>query len=295
MNPYRLRVPPGTTSNERYEINLNGKPVIFSRDDNGGVSGLSAVFTLRPDTVGSIAFNNATASFENVTGYQRVQDFFGRIQRQEVYGRSVISGNNVAVDVLPFSEDGRPDDFFGLSGKISLDLSVSPTEVHIGDPMTLNLTISGMNNTDLDIPQLSRYLGAGIDIPDTRSSAKVEGTSKTITQTIRIKDPAIQLVPPIKFSYFDSETGSYEYASSEAVPIKVLDTKVITASELEGGESDGPEKRKITLEKTREGIYYNYSGKQLLAAERPVAGMLTGSVLIKILLLLLLPRYFLCF
>ncbi len=276
----------GKGNNESYEINLNGSPVIFSREDQGDKAGLSAVLKIRPAAAGRISLQNATASFERVTGYQRVQDFFGRTQRQEVYGRSVIAGKSAAIQVLPFPKEGQPDDFFGLSGRISMEVSVEPSEVHIGDPMTLSLAVTGMNNTDIRIPPLGGYLGEGIDLPDTRSSSRVEGRSKIITQTVRIKDASIKMIPPLSFSYFNTESENYEYSSSAAVPIRVLDTKIVTSAEIEGSDPGGAEDKKILLERKREGIYYNYSGKELLTSDRIMIDRLTDSALIKILLLL---------
>ncbi len=276
----------GSPNDERYEINLNGSPVVFSRDDRGNTAGLSAVLVLHPDEAGVISLYNASASFEGVTGYQNVQDFFGRIQQQEVYDRMVIPGNRARAEVEPFPVRGQPDDFFGLSGNISLDVSIEPREVHIGDPVTLNLKVSGMNNPEIVIPELGSYLGRGIDVPDTRSSAKIAGNTCTVTQTIRINDISVEQVPPIKFSYFNTETEEYEYAVSAAVPVKVLDTRVLTASELEGSAVTADEVDKVLLERKREGIYYNYSGKDLLEPDVIMIERLTGSAGVKILLII---------
>lgn len=277
---------PGSGSDERYEINLNGDTVIFSRDDSTGYSGLSAILVIRPEDEGFISFGNSTASFESVSGYQQVQDFFGRVQNQEVYSRNVIPSNKAGIQVLPFPEAGKPDDFFGLSGNISLDIQVEPSEVHIGDPVTLNLTVKNMNNTNIDIPSLSEFLGNGVDIPNTRSSAKVNGNSKTITQTIRISDAELKQIPAVTFSFFNTETETYDFAASQAVPIRVLETRIVTSDELEGVDKTDKIERKITLENKREGLYYNYSGSQLLNSEKILSYRLKDSILIKILLIL---------
>jgi hypothetical protein len=143
-----------------------------------------------------------------------------------------------------------------------------------------------MNNTNIEIPSLSTLLGPGFDIPDTRSSGKVEERTKTVTQTIRVNDTSVEKIPSIIFSYFDSESGMYKKASSEEIPLKVLETQVLTAADLEGGTEEGKDENKVFLEKKKEGIYYNYAGKDLLKSQNIMIDALFSSVLIKILLIL---------
>ncbi|MDC7227340.1 MAG: BatD family protein [Spirochaetales bacterium] len=270
---------------ERYEILINGNPVIFGRDDKGNFAGLSALISIRPEMAGQILLQRSTASFESVSGYKRVQDFFGRIQNQEVYSRTVIPGNTTVVDVLPFPKFDQPEDFFGLSGDIDIDVVVTPQEVHIGDPITLTLNINKMNNPDVAIPPLGRYLGGGIDIPDTRASAAINGSTKTITQTIRISEDWVTEIPTITFPYFDPDAEKYKNASSAAVPLTVLETKIVTSAELEGVSQTGDPTGKVLLERKKEGIYHNYTGKKLLQDSIPVIERLQSSFLIKFLLL----------
>ena len=277
---------PATSSSEQYEININGSPVVFSRDDRNVFAGLSAVLVLRPDTAGKLSLRNASASFESVTGYQRVQDFFGRIQNQEVYGRNVIPGTTAMLEVSPFPEDNKPEDFFGLSGDISIKIEVEPDKVHIGDPITLTLEVSGMNNPEIVIPPLERFFDYGIDIPDTRASASISGNTKTIRQTVRINDASVKSIPEIRFSYFNTDTESYQYAVADAVPLTVLDTKIVTSAELEGDEQSGADAGKVILERKREGIYHNYTGKELLVSEKPGAAGALNRIIVTVLLMI---------
>ena len=281
---YRVLEPAG--NKEMYELNINDSPVVFERDDRGGVAGLTAELMIRPKQTGTINFNNSTAAFEAVTGYQNVRDFFGRVQRQEVYGKFVIQGDSAVLNVLPFPDNGKPVDFFGLSGDIRLNLSAEPLSVHLGDPITLSLTVTGMNNTDIDIPPLAGYLGSGIDIPDTRAAGKTGERSRTITQTIRINDPELKYIPKIRFSYFDADSGVYRYSETEALPLEVLETRTVTAGDLEG-DSDDIKNSKVVTDKKKEGIYYNYTGAELLENSKPFLS--ERSSIIFIMLLLFIP------
>ena len=75
------------------------------------MAGLTATVTIKPESAGRISLQNSSASFDAVTGYQRVQDFFGRIQNQEVYGRMVVPGQGASVEVLPFRRQVNPRTF----------------------------------------------------------------------------------------------------------------------------------------------------------------------------------------
>ena len=275
-------------SSDRYEINVNGKPVVFTMHDQGDSALLSATLNITAETAGLLLFNSSTAAFESVTGYQRVRDFFGRIQRQEVYGRSVIPGNKLTVNVEPFPEKGKPADFFGLSGNISIETGIEPREVHLGDPITFRLKISGMNNTDLVIPKMKNILGYGIDVPDTRSSDEVSGNSKTVIQTIRINDDSVHEIPEIRFSYFDTDLHEYKEAASSPIPIKLLDTRIVSSADLEGvsGVKGETEQKKIITENTNEGIYYNYSGVKLLRNDELTLEKIAGSFIVRLLLVI---------
>jgi hypothetical protein len=285
--PYTPLEPSNNT--DRYEIMVNGKRTVFGRDDqlynNDSFAGLTALFSIRPDKSGVLEIAQAAAAFESVTGVQKVQDFFGRVQDQEIYSKTVIPGKDAYLQVVPFPEKGKPDNFFGLSGDIAVEVTAEPTEVHIGDPITLTLQLTGVNNTDVRIPDLSTLLGFGFDIPDTRSPDKNDGLNKTVTQTIRVTDSAVTAIPAIKLIYFDPIDKIYKQAESESIPLRVLDTQIVTSADLEGSGQDAGGVQKIISVKKQEGIYYNYVGSELLQSRKSIQDKIRSSLWIKILLL----------
>ncbi len=279
-----------STSTERYDISVNGKSVVFVRDDQNynqkEYAGVTAVLSIRPERSGSMAITQASAAFESVTGVQQVKDFFGRVQNQEVYGKTVIPGSDAFLTLLPYPESGKPADFFGLSGDVRVAVDAEPAEVHIGDPITLTIKLTGINDTGVRIPELSTLLGPGFDIPDTRSPDKNEGTNKTIIQTVRVTDRAVSAIPAIIFPYFDPISETYKQAESQAVPLQVLETQIVTSADLEGGTSETSGLQKTIPVKKQEGIYYNYVGPELLQSQQSIWKNIVPSFWLKLVIAL---------
>jgi len=284
--PYTVIEPSNST--ESYDVSVNGKSVVFVRDDQKfnqmDYSGVTTVLSIRPEESGSLSIQQATAAFESITGVQQVKDFFGRVQNQEVYGRTVIPGNDTSLTVLPFPEIGKPGDFLGLSGDVHVVVDAEPKVVHIGDPITLTMRLTGINDSGVRIPDLSTFLGSGFNIPDTRSPDKNEGTNKTITQTIRVTDTAVSAIPAIALPYFDPVSETYKQAESEAIPIQVLETQIVTSADLEGKTQEPNGLQKVIPIKKQEGLYYNYVGSELLQSQKSIWKDLVSSLWLKIII-----------
>lgn len=272
---------------EKIGLNVNGREIAFYRGEEGV---FIADLHLKPDTPASISFPLAIARLEYQSGTEKVQDVFGRMREQPKYERMTIQGQSDALKVLPFPDDNQPLDFFGLSGDVQLEVEVDSREVHIGDPVTLTLTVSGLNNADVSLPSLEGLLGRGIDIPATRVTELNQGDEKTLSQTIRINNPSVSKIPAIQFSYFDPRKGQYRVAESKEIPIRVLDTEIITSADLEGG-GQGEIVRE-TLENRQDGIFYNYAGPELLVT-RPNIGVQIFSSPLFYFAILLPPACFL--
>jgi hypothetical protein len=140
-----------------------------------------------------------------------------------------------------------------------------PTEVRVGDPITLTVQVTGPGYADnIELPSLHRQaaLAREFKIPDEMAPGKVEGSTKTFTQTIRAKHSNVQVIPSIELPYFDTERGEYAVARTEAIPLKVSTTRIITVTDAEGREVKG--EAKVEPETWTEGIAHNYEGLSVL-------------------------------
>ena len=219
-----------------------------------------------PKRAGSFPGEPATLSFRGQDGTEIAEDFFGRRVRQAKYRTFVIPSNEVALTVDPLPRDGQPANFAGHVGEFALSVLASPTEVNVGDPITLNISVAGPPLLDpVKLPALDgqESLTRDFKVPAEIEEGTVNGSFKVFTQTVRALRDDVVRVPPIELAYFDTATRSYKVARSEPVPIVVRPTRILTAGDVEGATPLGTVKQEI--QSWTRGIAYNYTGADLLA------------------------------
>ena len=177
-------------------------------------------------------------------------------------------------------------------GQYSLATTANPVEVNVGDPIALNIMVTGPQYLDnVTLPFLNKQPGLinGFKVPEEMSPGVVQGRVKTFTQTIRAKSVNVQEIPAISLSYFNPDTKQYEIARSEPIPIQVKSTRIITALDAEGTD---PGVVKQDLESLDRGIAHNYVGDEVLENQEYNIESWIGSWL-GLLLLILPPTAFL--
>ena len=95
--------------------------------------------------------------------------------------------------------------FTGLVGEYKISAEASPTDVNVGDPITVTVRLSGPPYLDnAEIPPLSRQpsLAQDFKIPPEQADGQVEGDVKKFTQTLRARHSDVSQIPPIELSYF---------------------------------------------------------------------------------------------
>ena len=235
---------------------------------------------LIPKQAGHIAFPQATVSclarnFRRGRGRSLLDDFFGDpfgMIRRETLETIVAPANPVSLQVDDLPSAGRPANFNGLVGRYSMEADATPNEVNVGDPITLTLRIAGPRYlADVELPPLQQQSALARDfrIPQDRAAGTVKGRSKVFTQTIRATHTGVTQIPPIDLSYFNPESGAYETAVTEPIPVNVKGTKIITARDAEGFSSGGV--IQTELETLEGGIAHNYEGFD--AIENQVQGI----------------------
>lgn len=220
---------------------------------------LVAEIILIPRRAGEIRIGPATLSCNLLS--RRGRGFFD----QDEFRRAGAESNELTINVKALPSDGRPPNFTGLVGRYTLDASASPTEVNVGDPITLRLRIMGPMAGNAPAPALSRQA----DLADDFRIAEDGGASgatrqfKEWSRTLRALRDDVSEIPPIELPYFDPTTQRYEIARTEPIRLEVRPTRVITAADAQGGfgsNIDSPQ-----IEDVAGGIRHNYTGPTLLA------------------------------
>ena len=128
------------------------------------------------------------------------------------------------ITVKPLPAANRPASFNGAVGRYTMQAKASPLEVTEGDPVTLNIQISGQGAIDsLNLPKL--------DWPGFKSYEPSVTTQKnnplgllgtrTFEQVVIPENDTITEVPRIEFSFFDPVAGQYRVLAKGPMPLKV--------------------------------------------------------------------------
>ena len=180
------------------------------------------------------------------------------------------SPQNIDIDVKPLPTIGQPEWFSGAVGRFVFDVSVSPTDVSVGDPITVTMMVrdQGRRPANLDLlqaPKLDRMpeLEGDFRVPREQLGGTVEGRTKVFTQTIRADNDSINEIPALPFTYFDPATKTYETSWSRPAAISVSPNTGISTQDVVGMQGT-PRVAPGSLKNVAGGILANYTGPSLL-------------------------------
>jgi hypothetical protein len=149
-------------------------------------------------------------------------DFFDSFfDRSEKRPFRAISGQE-RLSVLALPQEGRPADFSGAVGQFSFDISVSPVEVRVGDPITVKMNLSGDGNLKgVDLPAFKNPDRFKVYDPQ----VKEEGGVKKLEQVIIPESSDVRQIPAVRFSYFDARLNKYSMIEKGPFTITVDEPK----------------------------------------------------------------------
>lgn len=266
--------PAPAAATQPLRVPLNADAVVV-RKGQGTLDGkqyttLSFRKALIAKQAGTFALPKATAVCEALVGRRRPRSifddgFFGG--GSGVYRTFVVPAASPTLEVKPLPEAGRPAHFAGHVGEFRIEAAAAPTEVNVGDPITLTLRISGppfLKNVELPPLQEQPALARDFKIPTERAEGKVADGAKVFTQTIRATHDGVKGIPAIELPHFDTKSATYRVARTEPIPLTVHVTKVVTARDAEGREL-APVKSE--LEALGKGIAHNYEDLSVLESQ----------------------------
>lgn len=187
------------------------------------------------------------------------------------------------IEVKPLPTEGRPDLFNGMVGEFNIDVSAEPTEVRVGEPITLTITVTASNHMENIFFEALRYqpnLVNRFEIPSDRSLPARQGKAKVYTQTIRPLSMDNTEIPPLQLAYFSPTKGEYIVAESKAIPLDISPADNV-------GIYGGGAFYQNRLRTAEDGIRHNYENADMLKSRRlPLFGWAHPAI---VLLILLLP------
>jgi hypothetical protein len=186
-------------------------------------------FSVRALKTGSFSIGPLTASvvLDLPSNNRRRDPFFdpfnmlgGGEQKQVALATSVES-----IEVLPLPATKVPSGFSGAVGTFTIAVSAGPTNLTVGDPLTVRVQISGRGALDsLTLPEQAAWR----DFKAYPQTSRVETTDPLGLQGVKIfeqllapQTSELKELPAVVFSYFDPEKKQYQTLNSPPVPMTV--------------------------------------------------------------------------
>ena len=230
----------------------------------------STTFTVVPFQLGLTAGKTGMLSFGPITATVAVQlpvtgrnrdpfDPFGMFNRSRGQ-QMALASEEVKLECLPLPTLDRPADFSGAVGNFTLNFTAGPTNVAVGDPITVRVQISGRGPIEtLPVPSQSAWRDFKTYPPTTKLDSTdplgQQGT-KNFEQAVVPQNAEIKTLPGFAFSYFDPEARAYRRLEQPAVALTVRpagSTPPPSVAVLPGTEKQEPARQDIVPIKQRLG------------------------------------------
>lgn len=163
------------------------------------------------------------------TGRDPFEDFFGR---SSLFGSTTVQttvlADAVSLDVRPLPP-GAPDPFSGVVGTMEVSAELDRDSVASNDAVTLTVGVAGTGNIPaIAPPELELASDFEVFPPEVSESFRVAGAglagTKTFEYVVIPRAPGVREIGPIRFSFFDDETGEYRVAETEPLSLTVSGT-----------------------------------------------------------------------
>jgi BatD DUF11 like domain len=151
--------------------------------------------------------------------------FFGQFLGGNEQRQINFQSEPVRLHVIPPPSAGRPPQFNGAVGRFRMEISASPTNVSVGDPITVKVKVIGRGSFDgLSLPELPADSGfqayPGTNSFEPSDALGLEGV-KTFEEVLVPERTTLRelTLPPL--AYWDPSAKRYGLAEARALPLTV--------------------------------------------------------------------------
>ena len=157
---------------------------------------------------------------DNFFGGSIFGNFFGNYKTKVV----TVKSNPITFNIEKIPEAGKPENYNGAVGEFSLKASVSPSNIQVGEPVTLTVELSGQGNIDnASVILPTNTTDFRIYEPETTRDTRVSDGQlvgkRTYKQAMVPTSINANTIPAIQFSYFNVDSG--KYVSLQKGPFKL--------------------------------------------------------------------------
>ncbi|QDV85854.1 BatD family protein [Planctomycetes bacterium TBK1r] len=203
-------------------------------------------------------------------------DFFGSSfgnRMAVVASRPIVGEVSVdATEVRPVPSEGRPANYRGAVGRYRIVTQATPTTVDAGDPITLNIGIAGTGPMELvQAPPLYEQsdLTKNFKVADESLAGFVKDDTKVFSTSIRPRHEGITEIPPIRFSFFDPETETFQTVTSDPIAVTVNKSETLALDAIVGNARNATPGSAGPLANANLPDFTNQGGKNVLMSHTP--------------------------
>jgi hypothetical protein len=187
--------------------------------------------TVTPTKTGNLALGPAQCPLTLVIPQVRQRrrdpfdDPFGFFSQRAELRQVNLTSESKTIRVLPLPTTNVPPEFNGAVGSYSMTATVGPTNLSVGDPITVKIKITGRGSLDsLNLASFDNWQSFKTYPPSTKTEPSdalgVEG-SKSFEFAAIPQSAEIKALPQIVFSYFDPATKNYRSLRQGPFPLQV--------------------------------------------------------------------------
>jgi len=168
-------------------------------------------------------------------------NFFNQGEQKQVS----LATDQINVQSLPLPTEGRPADFNGAVGHYTMTVTAGPTNVAVGDPITVHVQISGRGALDsLTLPNQPEWHDFKVYPPasklETSDQLGLEG-AKTFEEIVTPQNTDVRQLPQFTFSFFDPDDGNYHTLTQPSVQLAVQPAGMAPAPAIAAAKSGSTE------------------------------------------------------
>jgi len=178
---------------------------------------------------------------QNDGGDSIIRQFFNQGEQKQV----ALATDPVSVESLPLPEQNKPANFTGAVGNFTMTATAGPTNVTVGDPITVHVQISGRGAFDaLTLPAQDAWRDFKTYPPTTKLEPGdpfgFQG-AKTFEQIISPQNSDVHELPALTFSFFNPDDGKYHTITQAAMPLVVRSAGSTTLPVIAANKNAAPE------------------------------------------------------
>ncbi|SKA98282.1 Oxygen tolerance [Prosthecobacter debontii] len=159
-----------------------------------------------------------------------------------------VKSQEVTLKVLPLPAEGKPANFSGAVGDFSLSATATPTDLTVGDPIAVELEVSGAGNFDALTPPALTSLDGWKSYPAKRYNIEGQLDQNQVPTLERrvgysqvfIPEAVHSSLPPFETSFFSPTKKQYVTLRTEAIPLTMKPAPAPAQTEAASGAVSQP-------------------------------------------------------